>query len=171
MRKTGKFFEHVASVIGGARLAKNVAFEGDLGVGTNDDGWANGAGSDEFGFGDSETLDESVGGFAGVGSFVDGGRERGEGETSIVKDFGAADGGGSKDEFHGESWISGAEEYYRASAVTACALVQGKRRAMGTIEADGKAAASHRTQNQMITDSWYSPNTRRRASEISPMVA
>ncbi len=105
MRKAGKFFEHVASVIGGARLAEDVAFEGDLGVGANDKGWANGASSDEFGFGDGETLDEIVGGFAGVGSFVYGGRERGEGETSVAQDLGAAGGGGGEDELHDGSFL------------------------------------------------------------------
>src|SRR5216684_1290885 len=103
VRKTGKFFEHVASVIGGAGLAEDVAFEGDFGVGADDDGGANGAGSDELGFGDGETLDESVDGFARVGSFVDGGREDGEGEASVAQDFGAADGSGSEDELHGDS--------------------------------------------------------------------
>jgi len=91
----------MTGVVGGPGFAENVAFEGDLGVGANDDGWADGAGSDEFGFGDGKTLNESAGGFAGVRSFVDGGRKRGEGETSVTKDFGAADGGGSEDEFHG----------------------------------------------------------------------
>src|ERR1700737_894713 len=57
VRAAGKFFEHVAGVVGGARLAEDVAVEGDLGIGADDDGRANGAGGDEFGFGEGETLD------------------------------------------------------------------------------------------------------------------
>src|SRR5258708_1848454 len=103
VRAAGKFFEHVAGVVGGARLAEDVAVQGDLGIGADDDGRANGAGGDEFGFGESKALDEVVGGFAGVGSFVDGGREHSEGEAGIVKDFGTANGGGSEDELHKDS--------------------------------------------------------------------
>src|SRR5260370_7249198 len=125
VRKAGKFFEHVASVIGGARLAEDVAFEGDFGVGADDDGWANGAGSDEFGFSDGKTLDESVGGFAGVGRFVDGGRVDGEGETGVAQDFGAADGSEGEDELHGAYRISGGEKYYRPHDPSPFSLVRG----------------------------------------------
>ncbi len=73
----GEIFEHVAGVVGGAGLAEDVAFESDDGVGGDDDGGAGGASGDEFGFGVGEALDESLGGFAGYGSFVDGGRDDG----------------------------------------------------------------------------------------------
>ena len=96
----GKFFEHVTGVVRGARLAEDVALEGDFGVGADDNGRANGARGDEFGFGEGQTLNEVVGGFAGVGSLVDRGGENGEGETGVVEDFGAADGSGSENEFH-----------------------------------------------------------------------
>ena len=103
VREAGESFEHVASVVGGAGLAEDAAFECDFGIGANDDGWADGAGSDEFGFGESQTLDEVVGGFAGVSSFVNGGGEDGEGEAGVVEDFGAANGSGGKDQLHKSS--------------------------------------------------------------------
>ncbi len=96
----GKIFKHAAGVVAGARLAEDAALKSDLGIGTDDDGRACGASGDEFGFGDGEALDQVVGGFTGVGRFVDGGREDGEGESSAVEDFGAADGGGGENEFH-----------------------------------------------------------------------
>src|SRR5882757_8345098 len=96
----GKFFEHVASVVGGAGLAEDVAFESDFGVGAYNDGGADGARGHEFGFSAGETLNEVLSGFTGVRSFVNGGREHGEGEAGIVEDFGAADGSGSKNEPH-----------------------------------------------------------------------
>src|SRR6266851_7724517 len=98
----GKFFEHVTSVVRGARLAEDVAIKGDLGVGSDDDGRAGGAGGYKFGFGSGQALDEIMRRFAGVRCFVDGGGEHGEGETSVVEDFGAADGGGGENELHGE---------------------------------------------------------------------
>ena len=100
----GEPFQHVAGIVRGARLAEDVAFEGDLGVGADDDHRADGARGDEFGFGDRETLDENVGGFAGVRSLVDGGGEHAEGKAGVAKDFCAADGSGSEDELHCESW-------------------------------------------------------------------
>src|SRR5216684_347953 len=136
VRAGGKSFEHVAGVVGGARLAEDVAVESDFGVGANDDGRANGAGGDEFGFGDGQAMHEVVRGFAGVGRFVDGGGEHGEGEAGVAKDFGAAGGGGGEDEFHHGSRISGGEGYYSASAVTACAEGLRKRRAGQTEGAD-----------------------------------
>src|SRR5882762_7018394 len=97
----GKFFEHMAGIVGGARLAEDVVFEGDLGVRADDNGWTSGAGGDEIGLGSSKALDEVVGGFAGVWRFVDGGGEHGEGEASVAEDFGATGGSGGEDEFHG----------------------------------------------------------------------
>src|SRR5712692_10749936 len=85
VRAAGQPFQHMAGIVGGARLTEDVAFEGDLGVGADDDGRANGACGNEFGFGNGETLDEIAGGFAGVGCFVDCGREHGEGETGVAK--------------------------------------------------------------------------------------
>jgi hypothetical protein len=99
-----KFFEHVTGVVGRAGFAEDVAFESDFGVGADDDGGANGARGDRFGFGESEALDEVMCGFAGVGRFVDGGGEHGEGEPGFVKDFGPADGGGSENELHRDCW-------------------------------------------------------------------
>ena len=49
----------MTSVVGRAWLAEDVAFEGDLGVGADDDGRANGACGDEFGFGEGQTLNEA----------------------------------------------------------------------------------------------------------------
>jgi hypothetical protein len=46
-----------------------------------------------------------VGGFARVRRFVNGGRKYGEGEASVVKNFGAAGGSGREDEFHGETFL------------------------------------------------------------------
>ena len=97
----GKFFEHMACVVGGAGLAENAAFESDDGVSGEDDGGADGAGGDELGFGVGEALDVVVGGFLGEGSFVDGGRHDDEREAGVVENFGAAGGGGGEDEFHG----------------------------------------------------------------------
>ena len=94
VRAAGKFFEHVAGVVRGARLAEDVAIEGDLGVGADDDGWAGGAGGDELGFGNGKAMYEIVGSLAGVRRFVDRGGKHGEREASAVKNFGAADGGG-----------------------------------------------------------------------------
>src|SRR5260370_28653211 len=92
----GKFFKHMAGVVGGAWLAENVAFEGDDGVGADDDGWADSAGSDQLGLGSGKALDEVVRGFARAGCFVNRGGEHSERETGIVKDFGTANGGGSE---------------------------------------------------------------------------
>jgi hypothetical protein len=98
-----KSLEHVASVVRGTGFAEDVAFKSDFGIGANDDGGANGASGNEFGFGVSEALDEVVSRFTSVGSFVDRGRESGKREASLMENFGAADGSGSKDEFHRES--------------------------------------------------------------------
>jgi len=63
MSAAGKSFEHAASVVGGTGLAKDAAVERDDGVGSNDDGGADGARGDEFGFGFSEALDHVGGRF------------------------------------------------------------------------------------------------------------
>src|SRR5579859_5078330 len=91
----------MACVVGGAGLAEDAAFESYDGVRGEDDGGADGAGGDEFGFGVGEALDVIGGGFLGEGSFVDGGGHDDEREAGVVENFGAAWGGGSKDEFHG----------------------------------------------------------------------
>ena len=96
MGTAGETFEHVAGVVAGARFAEDAAFESNDGVGGNDDGGADGAGGDEFGFGVSKALDELAGGFAGYGSFVDGGSDDDEREAGVVEDFSAAGGGGGK---------------------------------------------------------------------------
>ena len=101
MGAAGKFFEHVAGVVGGAGLAEAVACESDFRVSADDDGGANGACGDEFGLGEGESLDQVVSGFARVRSFVNGGGEHGKGEAGVVENFSAADGGGGEDEFHG----------------------------------------------------------------------
>jgi len=97
----GKFFEHVAGVVGGAGLAEDAAFEGDDSIGGDDYGGADGAGGDEFSFGVCEALDMIGGGFLEEGSFVDGGGHHDEGEPGVVENFGAARRSGSEDELHG----------------------------------------------------------------------
>ena len=119
----GKFFEHVPGVVGRAGLAEDVAFEGDFRVGTDDDGGACGTFGDELGFGEGEALDEVVGGFAGIGRFVNVGGEHSEREAGVVEDFGAAGGGGGEDEFHGNfPW----EEYYSERIAITCAGNNGR---------------------------------------------
>jgi hypothetical protein len=93
--------EHLMGVIGGAGLPEDFAVDEDGGVGGDDDGGTHGAGSDELGFGVGEALNKILSGFAGNGSFVDGGRENGEGEASVAEDFGASWGSGGEDEFNG----------------------------------------------------------------------
>src|SRR6267143_2658143 len=58
VRPAGKFFKHAAGVVGRARLAEDVAFEGDNGVGGDDDGRADGTGSDQLGLGSGKALDQ-----------------------------------------------------------------------------------------------------------------
>ena len=96
----GEFFEQLTGVLGRVRLADDAAVEGDHGVGGDDDGRADGAGSDEFGFGVGEPLDVIVRGFAGERRFVDGGGEHGEGNRRVAQDFSAAGRGGCEDELH-----------------------------------------------------------------------
>src|SRR2546421_10414134 len=64
VRAARKAFQHVASVIGRARLAEDAAFEGDFSVGADDDGRARGAGGNQFGFGDGPTVNQAVGSLA-----------------------------------------------------------------------------------------------------------
>ena len=90
MRAAGKLLEHVAGVVGGARLADDAAFESDDGIGGDHNGGADGAGGDEFGFGGGEALDVVGGRFLGEGSFVDGGRNDEKENAGVVKNFGAA---------------------------------------------------------------------------------
>jgi hypothetical protein len=123
----GKFFEHAAGVVGGTWFAEDVAFKGDFGVGGDDDGGPDGAGGDKFGFGDGQTLNEFVSGFARVSRFVDCGGKQDEGEARAAKNFSAAGRCGSEDQLHG---IPGGEEYYSTRAVAACALVQPEGRAI-----------------------------------------
>ena len=98
----GKSFEHLTGVLRRTRLAEDVAFESDFGVGGNDDGGADGAGGDQLGFGDGQALDEVVSGFARVGRFVNGRREHGERNLRVAKNLGAANGSGSENQFHGD---------------------------------------------------------------------
>jgi len=97
MCATGKFFEHVAGVVGGAGLAEDAAFESDDGVGGEDDCGAGGAGGDEFGFGVGQALHVIAGRFAGEGRFVDGGGDDYEGEAGVVEDLCAARGSRCED--------------------------------------------------------------------------
>ena len=103
VRKARESFEHVTGVLGGARLAKYVPFEGDLSVSADDDGGPDGARSDKLGFGEGQTLDEFVGRFTGVRGFVNSGGKYAKREAGVVKDFGAADGSGGEDELQGNS--------------------------------------------------------------------
>ena len=103
VREAGKFFKHMAGVVGGARLAEDAAFEGDDGVGGDDDGRADGAGSDQLGLGSGKALDEVVRGFAGARRFVNGGGRHREWYSGVAKDAGAAFGSGSKDQLHGRN--------------------------------------------------------------------
>src|SRR6266567_898524 len=75
MGAAGESFEHVACVIGRTRLAEDAAFEGDDGVGGDNNGRADSAGGYQLGLGSGEALDEVVRSFAGIGCFVDGGGE------------------------------------------------------------------------------------------------
>src|SRR5437879_887216 len=134
VREAGKLLQHAAGIVGGARLAKDVAFQSHDGVGSDDDGWANRPGRDQLSLGSGQALDEIVRGFARVRRFVNGGGHRREWYSGVAKNAGAAFRTGSKDQLHKNS---GQEEYYSASAVTACALVQPKRRAICTAEAEG----------------------------------
>ena len=101
MSAAGEPFQHVTGIVGRARFAEDAAFEGDLGVGTDDDGRACGARGNEFGFGDRQTFNEDMGRFARVRRFVNGGGHHSEGKAGVAQDFGAADGSGSEDELHG----------------------------------------------------------------------
>ena len=92
MCATGKFFEHVAGVVGGAGLAEDAAFESDHGVGGEDDGGAGGAGGDQLSLLASARAGRSCRRFAGEGSFVDGQGDDGEGEAGVVEQ--ALGGGG-----------------------------------------------------------------------------
>src|SRR5439155_15800524 len=60
MRAARKLFEHAAGIIAGTRLAENQAVENDSRVGSDDDGGADGARGDEFGFGVREALNHIV---------------------------------------------------------------------------------------------------------------
>ena len=90
MNAARELFEHAAGVGGGAGFAEDAAFEGDDSVRGEDDGRAGGACGHKFGFGIGKAPDEIVGGFAGDGSFVDGGWDRDEREAGDAEDFGAA---------------------------------------------------------------------------------
>src|SRR6267378_7424323 len=130
----GKLFEHPSCVVRRARLAEDVAVERYFGVGSDDDRGAHATRRDQFGLGGRQTLDEVLGGFARIGSFVDRGGEHGKRDSRVPKNFGASRRCGSKNQLHSDSRR---EEYYRASAVTAWALVQPKRRAICAVPAPG----------------------------------
>jgi hypothetical protein len=100
MGAAGELFEHLTGVVRGAGLAKDAFVESNDGVSGDNDGGADGAGGDEFGFGVSEALDEITWGFAGEGSFVHGGRHDDERKAGVVKNFGASGRGGGENEFH-----------------------------------------------------------------------
>src|SRR6266700_2808802 len=100
VRAAGKLFQHVAGLVGRARLAKNAAVQGYFRIGGNDDGRADGAGGDKVRLGVSQALNEIVRGFARVRRFVNGGRKHREMEPSIAQDFGAARRSGSENELH-----------------------------------------------------------------------
>jgi len=86
----GKFFEHAASVIGGAGLAEDVAVERNNCICANDDRGADGAGGHELGFSEGEALDQVIWRFVGVRSFVNSGREHNKRKPRVPKDFSAA---------------------------------------------------------------------------------
>src|SRR6266850_820135 len=98
---SGKFFKHAAGVVRRARLAEDVAVEGYFGVGGDDDSGAHGACGDQLSFGGGEALDEVLGGFSGVSGFVDGGRDHGERNSRVAKNFGTARGCGSENQLQG----------------------------------------------------------------------
>jgi hypothetical protein len=95
-----KFFEHVTRIVRGAGLAEDETVESNNGVRGDDDRRADSTRGNEFGLCFGEALDVFVGRFAGKGSFVHRGRKYNEREAGIAKDFGAACGGGSTDQFH-----------------------------------------------------------------------
>ncbi len=90
VRAAGKFFQHAARVVGRARLAEDVAVEGDLGVRRDHDGRTNSAGGDEVSFGIGKALDEVLRRFARVRRFVDGRGKHREMEACVAQNFGAA---------------------------------------------------------------------------------
>jgi hypothetical protein len=97
----GKLFEHVTRIIRGAGLAENETVERNDSVRGDDDRRTDSARGNEFGFCFGEPLNVFVGGFTGERGFVHRGREHNKREASIAKDFGAACGGGSKNQLHG----------------------------------------------------------------------
>ena len=114
----GKFFERVTRIIRRAGLSEDKAVDGDDRIRRDDDRRADSARGYELGFCFGEALDVHVGRFAGEGSFVHRGRKNNERKTRRAEDFGAARGGGSKDQLHGDKFAR--EEYYRAVDEAAC---------------------------------------------------
>jgi hypothetical protein len=115
----GKFFERATSIVRRAGLSEDEAIDGDDRIRCDDDRRADSTRGDELGFCFGEALDVHIGRFAGEGRFVHRGRKNNERKTRLAEDFGAARGGGSKDQLHGREFAR--EEYYRAVGEAACA--------------------------------------------------
>jgi hypothetical protein len=101
----GKFFERVTRIVRRAGLSEDEAVDGDDRVRGDDDRRADSARSYELGFCFGEALDVGVGRFAGERSFIHRGRKNNERKTRRAEDFGAARGGGSKDQFHSDNLV------------------------------------------------------------------
>jgi len=84
---SGKLFEHVARIVGGTRLAQNLAIENHHGVRGNHNRRTHGARGHQIRFDVGQPLDECLRRFAGVGSLIHGRRNHGERHTCIAKDF------------------------------------------------------------------------------------
>src|SRR6266852_5919281 len=153
----GKFFKHLAGILAGARLPEKAALQSHLSVRGNDNSRANSASGDELGFGAGQPLHKLVGGFTGEGCFVDRRREHDEGKARVAENLGAACRSGSENQLH--------------SRVIRERILQRERGYSLCFGPVGDADDLGPTLFQMTTDSWYSPKTRRSASEISPTVA
>ena len=98
----GKFFKHLTRIVRRAGLSEDKAVDRDDRIRRDDDRRADSARGYELGFCFGEALDVHVRRFAGEGSLVHRGRKNNERETRLAEDFGAARGGGSKDQLHGD---------------------------------------------------------------------
>jgi hypothetical protein len=97
MSAAREIFKHAARVVGRPGFAEYAAFEDHFRIGGDNDSRADGAGGNEFSFGVGQPLDEFVGRFVGIRSFVNGGGHHVESEAGVAEDFGAAGRRGGED--------------------------------------------------------------------------
>ena len=98
----GELLEHVSRILSGTGLAENFAVQDNDRIGSEDDCRTHSASGDKVRFGIGQPLDERRRRLARIMRFIHRGRKHGKRQSGVGKNFSAARGRRSQNEFHGD---------------------------------------------------------------------